>query len=155
MYRGDRMNSLTNKFTVVSLAAALLLGCGREAKQLGADCTEIGTSGSAHGLEPCLKLAAKYPDTKYNGLDIAWSGIQMHCSYDATLSSSRQKECDNACVQMRVFSSGHGTPDGIHGNTYRRTGTSTGECFGGEGSGSSVPAGRAGKPSKPGVGLTE
>lgn len=139
------MKSASRTFFGLIVSIVALCACGIEAKKLGADCTEVGTIGAAHGLEPCFKLAAKYPDAKHGGLEIAWSGIQMHCSYMPMLSWERQTTCDNACVQMRTFSAGHSAPSGVGGTTYKRTGPSAGECIGGEGA-SSGGGSRPGKP---------
>ncbi len=132
-----------------SIVIALALsGCHRERDKLSADCTEVGASGSANGIEPCLKLAQKYPSASDNGLQIAWSGIQMHCSYDAVLTPARQKECDKACTMMRSFAEGNAAPDGLTGGTYVRKGTASGECAG------TASPGAGGKRG-PGVGLTQ
>ncbi|MFO0663687.1 MAG: hypothetical protein U0174_07025 [Polyangiaceae bacterium] len=138
------MRQMLFRVSATALMIASISGCGKERAKLSADCTEVGPSGLAHGLDPCLKLAAKYPD-KDNGLGVAWSGIQTHCSFDPVLSPSRQKECDNACVMMKTLSAGHsGGPS--EGNTYVRVSTGMGECRGGSSGGSSSRG--SGSPSK-------
>jgi hypothetical protein len=136
---------------VLLLSASVLAGCGAGREKLGNDCTEVGPDGAAHGLEPCLKLASKYGSGSHNELGIAWSGIQMHCSFQSTLTPVRQKECNNACEMMQVFAQGNSAPDGIGGGTYVRKGAAAGECVGGGGGRGNI----AGKKTAPGVKLSE